>query len=228
MLFLFCTFFVCVCCVVSLCLFLSFSFLWKSLFPCNSSVFRFNVHSISVSHFSLWFLLFVFVLFAMCFKRFLCFCYSACCLVLFWTLHLLFLFCFLIVYCFGISYFWLLATNQKHPSKIGNSENPKPPKRKIPKKKKKKKKTDILTRAISTGQIVCVFLFCVSLNFVFLAENNIKVVVPAKTRNSKLYVLNTGPSINSKLVQVCCVTLKIVLFLAVFLKKSSSFCRFWA
>ena len=52
----------------------------------------------------------------------------------------------------------------------------------------------------------CVFLFCVSLNFVFFAENTIKIGVSAKKKtkkkqkktkkNNKFYMLKTGPSIS--------------------------------
>ena len=52
------------------------------------------------------------------------------------------------------------------------------------------------------SQIVCFFFFCVSLNFVFFAENTIKIGVSAKQKkkqkkkNNKCYKLKTGPSIS--------------------------------
>ena len=50
------------------------------------------------------------------------------------------------------------------------------------------------------SQIVSFFLFCVSLNFAFLAENTIKIGVSAKKKKKKTQkkqknlVLKTGPS----------------------------------
>ena len=52
------------------------------------------------------------------------------------------------------------------------------------------------------AQIVCFFFFCVSLNFVFFAENTIKIGVSAKKKTkknkkiNKFYKLKTGPSIS--------------------------------
>ena len=74
------------------------------------------------------------------------------------------------------------------------------------------KKTEILTRAVSTIVFTnsAFFLFCVSLNFAFLAENTIKIGVsappPKKKKKNKFYKLKIGPSISLKLVQVCCAT----------------------
>ena len=64
------------------------------------------------------------------------------------------------------------------------------------------KKTDILTRTVSTGVFTnsVFFVFCVSFNFAFFAENTIKIGVsaPQKTKktkkNNKILKLKTGPS----------------------------------
>ena len=47
---------------------------------------------------------------------------------------------------------------------------------------------DILTRAVSTGVLTnsVFFLFCVSLNFAFFAENTIKIEVSAKKRTNTI------------------------------------------
>ena len=66
------------------------------------------------------------------------------------------------------------------------------------------KKKDTWTRAISTIVFTnsVFFLFCVSLNFVFFAENTIKIGVSAKKKTkknkqiNKFYKLKTGPSIS--------------------------------
>ena len=57
---------------VCLCLFLSVAY-EKTLFSLQFQCFGLNVHSISVSHISFWFLLLVLVLFAFRFKMFLSF-----------------------------------------------------------------------------------------------------------------------------------------------------------
>ena len=52
------------------------------------------------------------------------------------------------------------------------------------------------------SQIVSFFFFCVSLDFVFFAENTIKIGVSAKQKtkknktNNTFYKLKTGPSIS--------------------------------
>ena len=83
MLFLLCLFFglFCLCLFLGLFMFVSFFSYENICFPCNSNVGGVNVGSIIfVSHFCVWFLLFVFVLFVICLKMFVCFC-LACCLV---------------------------------------------------------------------------------------------------------------------------------------------------
>ena len=49
-------------------------------------------------------------------------------------------------------------------------------------------KKDILTRAISTSVLTnsVFFLFCVSLNFAFFAENTINIGVSAKKENKHI------------------------------------------
>ena len=75
----------------------------------------------------------------------------------------------------------------------------------IPKtaKMKNSEKTDILTRTFSTGVFTnsVFFVFCVSVNFAFLAENTIKIGVSApppnkkkQKRSNKILKLKTGPS----------------------------------
>ena len=90
------------------------------------------------------------------------------------------------------------------------------------------------------SQIVSFFLFCVSLNFAFFAENTIKLGVSAKkkrkknTKNKKPSVKNwsklalkTGPSmLRNKIGPVFNARNVVFLFLfLLFLEKSSSFCR---
>ena len=67
------------------------------------------------------------------------------------------------------------------------------------------KKKDTWTRAVSTIVFTnsVFFIFCVSLNFVFFAENAIKIGVSApppqkkkNKKNNKFYKLKTGPSIS--------------------------------
>ena len=93
-------------------------------------VFLVNVHSISVSHCSFWFLRCVFVLFAICFKMFLCLCFFCLlsCFVLnhnirfSFALHLLFL---LLFFAFVFCCLLILGYLSKSISRnIGNSENP--------------------------------------------------------------------------------------------------------
>ena len=71
-------------------------------------------------------------------------------------------------------------------------------------KMKNAEKKDTWTRAVSTIVFTnsVFFLFCVSLNFAFFAENTIKIGVsaPKKTKKNKkinkFYKLKTGPSIS--------------------------------
>ena len=64
--------------------------------------------------------------------------------------------------------------------------------------KNAEKKTDILTRAVSTVVFTnsVFFLFCVSFNFAFVAENTIKIGVSAKQKKTinKILKLKSGPS----------------------------------
>ena len=58
-------------------------------------------------------------------------------------------------------------------------------------------KTDILIRAVSTGVFTnsVFFVFCVSLNFAYFAENTIKIgVSPPPPQKKKTLKLKTGPS----------------------------------
>ena len=63
-------------------------------------------------------------------------------------------------------------------------------------------KTDILTRVVSTIVFTnsVFFLFCVSFNFAFFAENTIKIGVSAQQKTkknkkiNKILKLKTGPS----------------------------------
>ena len=69
---------------------------------------------------------------------------------------------------------------------------------------KNAEKKDTWTRAVSTIVFTnsVFFLFCVSLNFAFFAENTIKIGVSAKKKKkkkqkiNKFYKLKTGPSIS--------------------------------
>ena len=128
---------------------------------------------LSVSHFCIWFLIFIFALLALfSFKMLFCFCLSACCLVFFWIIIFHFfvlciLFSIVVVFCFccfGILFFLFFETYQK--TSLKNLEIAKKPKYKM------QKKTDILTRAVSTGVLTnsVFFLFCVSLNSAFLLK----------------------------------------------------------
>ena len=104
------------------------------LFLCLSLV-LFFLPSFLFFIFSFWFLLFIFVWFASWFKMFCCFCFSACCLVLFWIIMFdLFLLCILFSGCccfllFLLCYFvvfWFLETCQKTSlNKNGNWKNSK-------------------------------------------------------------------------------------------------------
>ena len=129
-----------------------------------------------------------------------CFSFSACCLLLFWIIMFdLFLLCVLFSSscCFWfllLSYFvifWILATYQKTSLK----------KLEIAKKTKMKnaQKKDILTRAVSTGVLTnsVFFLFCVSLNFAFFAENTIKIGVSANKKKKKNTKKNKKPSVKN-------------------------------
>ena len=170
------------------------------------------------------------------------FVFSACCLALFWIIMFDFLLlCILFSYscCFWffvafIFCFLLISTTYQKTSL---------------KKWKLQKKTKMKNAQKSTlwqeqlaqvcSQIVSFFLFCISLNLSFFAENTIKYGVSAQTKNTKKtkkasvknwskLALKTGPSMlrnkigpvfharNGSFVFVC--------FLFVF-EKSSSFCR---
>ena len=92
------------------------------------------------------------------------------------ALHLVFLALFFFCSCcFGILlFFWILATCQKHHSKIWKFRKPQ--------NETRRRKTDILTRAVSTGVFTnsVFFLFCVSSHFACFAVNAIKIVVSTK------------------------------------------------
>ena len=127
-----------------------------------------------------------------------CFCFSACCLVLFWIIMFdFFLLCilfsccccfflFLLLWYFVIFDFWLPI--KKHLWKFGNC------------KKKKMKNAEKWTfwqeqLAQVCSQIVSFFLFCVSLNFACFAENTIKIGVSAK--KFKKHTKNKNPSVKN-------------------------------
>ena len=157
------------------------------LFLCLSLVILF-LPSFQFFHLSFWFFLFLFVWFASWFKMLCCFSFSACCLLLFWIIMFdLFLLCILFSSscCFWfllLSYFvifWILATYQKTSLKTLEIA-------KNPKMKNAQKRTfwqEQLAQVCS--QIVSFFLFCVSLNFAFFAENTIKIGVSAKKKKKK-------------------------------------------
>ena len=151
---------------------------------------------------------FVYFLLLSCSFLFLLFCLLSCFVLnhnlsFVFALHLLssfcscFLFCLL---CFFFLYFLILGNQSKNIIKKTDIEKTA--------KMKNAEKKDTWTRAVST--IVCTnsvfFLFCVSLNFAFFAENTIKIGVSApppppkkkqkKQKNNKFYKLKTGPSIS--------------------------------
>ena len=146
---------------------------------------------------------FFFLCLLLCFKMFFCFCCSACCLVMFWiiTFHL-FLLCILFSgCCCCCCFFVLLALLFVVFLIFGNLSKNISEKWKLEKQqtwKMQKKKTDILTRVVSTVVFTnCVFfLFCVSFNFAFVAENTIKIGVSAKQKKktNKILKLKSGPS----------------------------------
>ena len=156
----FCLFF-----CVSLCFSLAFCWPPPFSFSLSLSLSCFFLSSfLPVSHVSFWFLLFVLVLFAFCFKMFFCFCFSACCLVLSRiTILDLFLFCslfssrcfclFLLLWCLLFLEFGLLVKNISQT--FGNCKKT---------KRKMQNANDILKRAVSTG----VFTNGVFLVLVFL------------------------------------------------------------
>ena len=138
-----------------------FLFLMKIIFPCNSCVWGFNVHSISVFHFSFWFLLLV-LAFGSCFwflllvLVFVCFLFQDvpsflfflffCLLSCFVSNHsirfsfALILFSCCSFFCFGVLLCLIFGYLSKHLSK--NSENS---------QNEECRKKDTLTRAVSTG-----------------------------------------------------------------------------
>ena len=100
--------------------------LFQSISSCLSLVFFFLPFC-----FSCLFLVLVFFLFASCFKRLFCFCFSACCFVLNHNLRCVFCFasCFLVVFlCLLFCYFWLPIKKTspqrfRYGKKMKNAEN---------------------------------------------------------------------------------------------------------
>ena len=126
----------------------------------------------------------------LCFESqyFICFCFASFVflLFLFFVLFALFFFCI----------FWFWETNQKTSLKKMEIE-------KNSKNEKCRKKRTFWQEQLAQlcSQIVSFFLFCVSLNFAFLAENTIKIGVSPpppkkKNKNNKFYKFKTGPSIS--------------------------------
>ena len=229
--------------------FFLFSFLWASpfvpfLFLCLSLLLFFLP-----SFLSFLFLLLAFSFCYLCFLLgsrfyFVVFFVSACCLVLFWIIMFDFLLfsilfsccCFLFLL---LSYFAIFENWQpikKHVWKFWILQ-------KSQKWKMHKKRTFWQKQlAQKCSQIVSFFLFCVSLNFAFFAENTIKIGVSAKKKKEKNTKKNKKPSVKnwSKLaLKTGPIMLRNKIgpvfnarngsfffgFFLVFFEKSSSFCR---
>ena len=189
---------------VSLCFFLAFLGpppFSLSLSWCLSCSFRSSF--LSVYHFCILFLLFLFVLYFLssCSSVFVFFFFFFCLLSVFWIIILdLFLLCILFSCCccflfLLLSYFvifWMLETTLK------NMEIPKTTKIKHAEKEKRTFWQEQLAQVCS--RIVSFFVFCVSFNFAYFAENTIKIGVSAPSppkkhnKNNKLLKLKTGPS----------------------------------
>ena len=163
-------------------------------FHCSSL----NVHSISVSHFSFWFLFFL-----LCVSRFSFVCvFSACCLALWWITILDFLLLCIVFscccFCFGILFWGFLATYQKTSPKKWKFWTP----------AKWKKNTDILTRAISTDVFTIMFFFlCVFKCCILCWKHYKNSGFGQKQKHRKLQIVcvkNWSTYKLKKLVQVCC------------------------
>ena len=173
-----------------------------------------------------------------------CFCFSACCLALFWIIMFDFLllcilfsssWCFWFLLFSYLVFFLILTTYQKTSLKILE----------IAKKTKMKnaQKKDILTRAVSTGVLTnsVFFLFLCFFKFCSFAENTIKIGVSAPQKRKKKHkkkqkpsvknwsklALKTGPSMLRNKIGPVFNARNVVFFVyfLLFFEKSSSFCR---